>query len=381
MLALLLASGCHEAPSLTARWRSDPDQAAAEIAALPPTEQLAAVETILLVDPAGVGPLCGVLPEGDARLRCRTVQTRPHLWRGDAVPATTALPSPLAGTPPSTGRCDDLANPTVCWSRHAVGRASAGDAGGAAGGCLAIAAEPWRSECMFQSAETLLEARGLDRYPDAVSLCALSEAFVTDCLEHGVAQLAARAPATPGGDWQPVRAAAEMITAHWQDIAPRQGRQQREALWALASALVYVEAPTISSAPLEVLPVEAHPHIRAAMAWRLLRLSDSADLDTLTARLADTPLEDSMPPARQPRALVGLPDSWGDAVPPVDAKTTTWMGISTRVVSPEATVDGTIALLEAAARQPGREDLIGQALAHTDPLVAWTAQRLRDPQR
>ncbi|MDG1481208.1 MAG: hypothetical protein P8R54_16570 [Myxococcota bacterium] len=380
MLALLLAVGCSGAPSLTERWRADPDRVAAEVAALPPTEQLAAVESILLTDPAGVGRLCGSLPEGDARLRCRTVQTRPHLWRGDAVPPP-ALPSPLADTPPSTGRCDDLDNPTVCWSRHAAGRASAGDAQGAAAGCHAIAAGQWRAECMFQSAETLLESRGPDLYSDAVSLCALSGAFVTDCLEHGVAQLAGRAPATPGGDWQPIRAAAEMITAHWQDIAPRQGRQQREALWALASALVYVEAPTVSSAPLAVLPLEAHPHIRAAMAWRLLHLSSSADLSTLTARLADAPSADSMPPVRQPRALVGLLDTWGEAVPPETATTTTWMGISTRVVSTEATVDGTIALLEAAARQPGQDHLIKQALAHADPLVVWTAQRLRDPQR
>lgn len=376
MLALLLGLGCTETPpTLTERWRSDPDRVAAEIAALPPPEQLAAVEAILLADPEGVGRLCGGLPEGDARLRCRTVQTRPHLWRGGAASAPS-LPSPLADTPPATGRCDDLDSPTLCWSRHATGRASAGDAEGAASGCLAIAAGQWREECMFQSAETLLEARGPDRYADAVSLCALAGPFVTDCLEHGVARLAARAPATPGGDWQPIRAAAETITAHWQDIAPRQGRQQRAALWALASALVYVEAPAISSAPLAVLPEEAHPHVRAAMAWRLLHLSPGTDLAVLTARLDDASEADSPPPARQPRALVGLPDAWGAAEPPVGAETTTWMGLSTRVVSPDASADGTIALLEAAARQPGQAHLIVQALDHADPLVAWTAQRL-----
>jgi hypothetical protein len=371
-----LACGADE-PALTDRWREDPDRVAAEIAALPPPEQLAAVEAILIADPQGVGRLCGGLPEGDARLRCRTVQTRPHLWR-DGSASTPLIPSPLSDTPPATGRCDELDNPTVCWSRHAAGRASAGDVEGVAAGCMAIAAGQWREECMFQSAEALLVSRGADRYPDAISLCALSGAFVTDCLEHSVARLAARAPTTPGGDWTTIIAAAEVITTRWQDAAPRQGRSQREALWALSTALVYVEAPAVSGAPLAVLPEEATPHVRAAMAWRLLQLHPGEDLapliDQLTTAFATH--QDTTPPTRQPRALVGLWDGWGDVKTPDGATTTTWMGLSTRVVSPDPTADGVVVLLEAAARQPGQGHLIPQGLSHPDPLVAWTAKRL-----
>ena len=368
---------CGEAePPLAERWHTEPDSVAAEIAALPPVEQLAAVDAILLTDPQDAGQLCGALADGPARSRCRSVQRRPHLWRS-STSASPAISSPLADTLPSTGRCDEHATPTVCWSRHAIGRASAGDLDGAAGGCRAITSMQWQQECMFQAAEALLEARGADRYGDAVSLCALSGGFVTDCLEHSVATLAAKAPITPGGDWTPIIDAAEAITDRWQE-APQRGAAQRAALWALATALVYVEAPAVSGAPLTVLPEDAGPHVRAAMAWRLLALSPGGDLATLTASLqqAVATHQDTTPPTAPRRALVGLPDLWADAQPPAEAEVVTWMGLSQRVVSPDAEADAVIALLEAAARQPGRRPLLAAGRIHSDPLVAWSAQRL-----
>ncbi len=375
MLALLLDCGSDE-PTLIDRWREDPDGVAAELAALPPPEQLAAVEALLIADPEGVGRLCGSLPDGDARSRCRTVRTRPHLWREDAA-ETPTIPSPLSDIPPATGPCDAHDNPTLCWSRHARGRASGGDAQGAAAGCLAIAEPQWRQECAFQSAEELLVARGPSRYPDAVSLCALAGRFTADCLEHSVARLAALAPETPGGDWRPVLDAAAAITERWQG-APRQGSQQRQALWALSTALVYVEAPAVSGAPLAVLPEEAAPHVRAAMAWRLLSLNPGEDLATLTDRLAQAAAthQDTAAPTRPRRALVGLLDAWGEAEPPQGAAEVTWLGVSRRVVSPDPDTDGVIALLEAAARQPGQQHLLAEGRRHSDPLVAWTAARL-----
>ena len=205
----------------------------------------------------------------------------------------------------------------------------------------------------------------------------MSGPFVTDCLEHSVATLAAKAPITPGGDWTPITDAAETITARWQDT-PQRGTAQRQVLWALATALVYVEAPAVSGAPLAVLPEEAWPHVRAAMAWRVLSLRPEADLATLTEVLRQSTAthQDTTPPTVPRRALVGLPDLWGDAQPPADAEVISWMGLSQRIVSPDPESDGVIALLEAAARQPGRSTLIAAARTHADPLVAWSAQRL-----
>ena len=363
--------------TLLDQWTADPTATAETIAALPPPEQLAAVEQVLLSDPQNAGQLCAVLQDGDARNRCRQVQTRPHLWRTTAAP-TARLPSPLADLSPLTEPCGRHSNPQLCWSRHSLGRAQAGDEQGAAAGCLAIEAGRWQEECMFQSAEALLESRGASRYPDAISLCALSGSWVSDCLEHSVALLAQQAPPTPGGDWQPVQTGAEMITARWQDAAPQQGRQQRHALWAIASALVYVEAPAVSGAPLSILPEESWPHVRAAMAWRLLALSPGASLSALSDGLtqASATHQDTVPPAVPRRALVGLPDMWGNASAPAGAEVVPWMNVSQRVVSPDPVIDGLIVLLEAAARQPGRRGLLEAGRDHPEPLVAWSAQRL-----
>ena len=375
MLLLILACG-EAAPTLAERWRSDPDTVAAEIASLPPVEQLAAVESILLADPQNAGRLCGALQDGPARSRCRDVQRRPHLWRS-STPDGPAMPSPLDNIPAATGRCDEHTTPAICWSRHALGRASAGDIDGATGGCRAITSAQWQQECMFQAAESLLAARGSERYGDAVSLCAMSGAFVTDCLEHSVATLAAQAPSTPGGDWTPITTSAAAITDRWQE-APQRGSAQRQLLWALATALVYVEAPAVSGAPLTVLPEDAWPHVRAAMAWRLLILSPTTDLVTLSEALkqAVTTHQDTAPPTVPRRALVGLPDLWRDAAPPDEAEVVNWMGASQRIVSADAEADSVIALLEAAARQPAHSALLDAGRAHPDPLVAWSAQRL-----
>ena len=105
MLLLLLA--CRDAPpSLAGRWAADPDGVALELAGLPPTAQLAAVEEILLADPENIGRLCAVLADGPARRRCWRIQTRPHLWRQETRPIP-ALPSPLDQIPPLTSPCGD----------------------------------------------------------------------------------------------------------------------------------------------------------------------------------------------------------------------------------------------------------------------------------
>lgn len=338
-------------------------------------EQLVALEEALLADPEQALALCSDVTAPNARERCARLRTRPHLWEPRPALQNT-LSSPYAQTPPLDAPCTDHAQPRACWSRFAYGQAAAGNMTAAAGACAAIEADRWREECMFQAGEAAAEHRLADGYADAIDLCALSGRFQRDCLSHAVSLLAEHAPETPDGDWQPTIHAAAAITTTWQRHDPQQGSQWREQLWAESLLYAYDRSLHLNGAPLDVLPVDAHIHVRAAVAWRLLTTQDVTSHDLMAwSAILETTLQDRNPATTDPqprRALTTIPP----LQPPSGEDTHNWLGVSRRQVSAQSVNDGLVCLLEAAARQPGSRSLLEAGAQHPDVSVQETAQRL-----
>lgn len=338
-------------------------------------EQLAALEDALLADPAQALALCAEVTTPNARDRCARLRKRPHLWQ-PRPEAAVDLPSPYSSTPALTEPCGQHPQPRACWSRFAYGKSAAGDMTAAAGACAAVDAGPWREECWFQAGEAAAERRLAAGYADSLAMCALAGRFQRDCLAHSVSLLAEDAPAVPDGDWSATIEAADIVTASWASIDPDQGRRWREQLWAEALLYAYDRSMTLNGAPLDALPDDADPHVRAAVAWRLLALhgTESHSLDgwaqvlheTTAGRDAAT-LDD-----RPRRALASIPA----LEPPEGPQTRSWLGVSRRLYSSDDATDQKLCILEAAARLPGSQPLLDAGTADDNASVQATAARL-----
>lgn len=347
----------------------------------PEPEQLVALEAALLSDPAAARALCDEVTAPAARDRCSRLERRPHLWepRPDAQPQ---LPSPYRDTAPLTAPCGAHAQPRACWSQLAYGRAAAGAMADAAGACKAIAEPQWQAECMFQAGEAAVERRLAEGYADGLALCALAGRYQRDCLSHTVSLLAQQAPPTPDGDWAPMASAAGTITETWAPIDPVKGARWRDRLWAESLLHAYDGVMTLNGAPADVLPEDAQPHLRAAVAWRMFALWEPAanDLqgwtDALSAALASrAPAQQSTRPRR---ALSSIPPM--NPPMPEEDGVLSWLGVSHRHSSPDPVIDGQLCLLEAAARRPGSRPLLEAARSASAPAVQEAARRLLDAQ-
>jgi hypothetical protein len=365
LLSLLLMLACDPAPPPLPPLsdRSEP-------------EQLAALESALLADPASALALCTEVTAPGAKDRCARLKKRPHLWQPRPEPARD-LPSPHTAAAPLTEPCGGHPQPRACWSRFAYGRAAAGDMGAAASACVSITEPRWREECMFLSGEAAVERHLASGYADGLSLCALSGRFQADCLAHSVSLLAEAAPSSPDGDWRPTIEAADTIEASWASIDPKQGARWREQLWAEALLFAYDRAETLSGSPLDVLPADAHPHLTAAVAWRMLSLPPPAqqDLDGWSAALGEV-LKTRAPVtmSRRPRrALTTIPALDPPAAGP---GVISWLGLSRRPVSDDPATDWRLCVLEAAARRPGGSALVEDGRDDPSPTVRASAQRL-----
>ena len=363
LLAALLACTTPEPPPPPLAERDEP-------------AQLAALEDALLSDPEQALALCAQVTAPAARDRCARLRKRPHLWQ--PRPAARDLPSPHAGAAPLEKPCGGHPQPRACWSRFAYGKAASGDVATAASACAAIDEARWREECWFQAGEAAVERRLAAGYADGLSLCAIAGRFQRDCLAHATSLLAEAAPADPSGDWAATIGSADAITAAWEGIDPEEGTQWRDRMWAEALLYAYDRAESLNGAPLDALPADALPHVRAAVAWRLLALQppDRQDLAAWEVTLGDAlasrkPAQRSQRPRR---ALTSIPDlSPPDAS---EAGVIHWIGVSRRRSSPDPVIDRRLCLLEAAARRPNGRGLVEAAASDPEPLVQQASQRL-----
>ena len=394
-------AACIEAQVLTLV-KTDPDSAAARLRALPPLERIAVLDAVMEQDAARAAELCPVLEPATAIDRCRERAARGHLWDKPRTAATTSWTSVHSGGLAAVPRVTPaLANvnplpPSECPEDHHQKRcirsvaqkaAASGDATAALAACRALPADTEQRECAFAAAERLIGADP-ERYAAASELCLVSGDFAGQCLGHlarGLARLAPPASQGAAEAWAPVALAADTVKARWAPVDAEYAPIAAQAVWSEATLRAYSLIDVVSGDPLDAVPPEAVPHVRAAAAARLLRKlpkgdHERRDLDSIVtevaAALAHRAPDDAS--SKRPQNPMGAVDLWPTDRPGDAAMTAIpYMATSRRTRADDPTADLTICVLEAAARSP--EDWSAQlreGADHTDPTVRWTAQRL-----
>ncbi|MFT4975983.1 MAG: hypothetical protein ACI8S6_001878 [Myxococcota bacterium] len=399
VIILLLGCGRSEersgAAELYSQWGSSPERLAVALSEREPAEaRLVLLTDLLLTHPElSAAGLCAHLPAGPERAHCSRISARPHLWSaaqeapasGRTHPLPQTLPSRLADTPPLAAEGCSGDRPVECASRQAAEAAGSGAVSQAAGLCRGLQGQRWAEECMFRAAERAVSGpAGLTRYADGVSLCALSGDFAGDCLAHLQAPALRAVPAStaPATAWRAVRRDAERIQGYWASIDPDFSAETLDRLWAAALLRAYSGAAQVTGDPLDALPSQAVPQVRAAAALQLMSSTTEggAGLQEWKTRLRAA-LEARSGTDGGARARQGqearLPDFWppGSSAPHGEIA---YPGRSRRAHSDDPDLDLLVVLLEAAARTPGpeRQALLREGAAHPDPVVRWTATRL-----
>jgi len=384
-----------------ARWPDDrPAVRAAVRGVADPTERMVLVESLTEAHPGETTELCRELPKGPVARRCDSLNARPHLWQIDiAAPEsggagagklfrslrlTEPLPSPWEGRAPRRGECGDVSRNT-CQTEVAMRWAQEGrflDAGQA---CLDIEVEKWRYECFFQAADASFRAERRVMSP-TIELCLGTGPYIPRCLGHIAVTLAGDAPradrsAEPA--WRALNASAQELRAATKHLAPVLAEPVVDRMWASALGRAYGSVPEVMGGPLNTLEPAAHPHLRAAAAWRLWQLEGGQTRDAAAwvvrvgEALAVRPEIVDSTPSKLPE-VVPATDYWGEDLPGEEAlPRIIYMADRLRAPHQSLEIDTLLCVLEAAAR--GEHDarpLFDEALGHPELVVRWTAARL-----
>ncbi len=368
------------------------------LAAMDPVHRLAAIVELTERHPGRTGHLCSLLERESDRTWCWRLNQRQHLRRrqqqaqdhersaagpgqADLTP-DPALKSAYHAVEPSLGSCDPGPEQAWCLSQAAIELASR-DPQGAAALCAAVESDVSRWECFFGAAEELAHRSEEERFLPAVELCLAAGQFKAPCLTHLVRRVAVSCGGAAASSAS-LAGLTEGARALEQALAARDARLAQEAscrYWAVVTELAFHQATELSGDAVDQLPEQAAPHVRAAVAYRLLeRELAQQDLGVLTGRLAEV-LErrgqELAPWPTQVRTGGGEP-SWTVDRPGDEAVPATCYRANSRRALAAGEADLAICLLEAAARlrAPASEALLEQGRSHDDPLVRWTAERL-----
>lgn len=419
---------------LVAMWQEDPKGLEARLTAIAdPLERLSYVNVLVESFPGETSDLCTILPEGEGRERCERISMRPHLRAGNTVgavkrteaeegagvavggsaasqsnaeitsasdasvqagPGMTLLipsnPAAFQSTPwdkvaAVDPTCENAMMATSCRTTASETAAKEGNAYAAAQACLANEPGQWRSECMFHAAEVLVSSVDPEDVGAALELCLGSGDYRANCFAHIAMEVAQLAPVSTNGQpfaWEAVKRAVQSLRA---DMAPRDpvlGDRIAERVWSEATLVAYRKAARVTGDPIDQVPAEALPHIRAAAAWQMVMLEGSEDRtlaqwnDRLKAALAlrvkggaEAAVE-----LQRPDAVTNL---WTELYPGEEIlRPVLYLGQARRVWSENPEADGLICILEALARRPGRP--IGpflDGLKSEDQALRWTAGR------
>ena len=293
--------------------------------------------------------------------------------------------APEITLPPAPSEaCAGAVAPQPCATRLARKAAARGDATGAAAECLALPTPRWREECHFSAAEAAVRLKRTDSYKNALLLCASAGEFRSNCYWHTGMAMSGAAPAAdaPGAaPWGQTREAVDEVRAAWDVEDEDFGEAVVQVVWGRALSEAMAVATTLDGTAVDVLPSDALPHLRAALAAESLRRdgAEKRDLATWVAelerRLGARTLEAE--PGQGPNRRMGVSskvDLWGEGG---DWPSVVYLGGSRRAVDPDQSVDLAICVLEGAARmEPPDAALIGQGLDHEAAVVRWTAERL-----
>ncbi len=368
-------------------------------------ERIGVISALVDHDPEGASAYCSLLPRSISRRRCEHVSGRSHLW--DPPKQTVGVGS-RAGIGPVSAQwgAGDLSPSSLIYTRgvsgsfgldvdphatawgRAMQAAEAGEVEPAAKACASIRGGlRWRYDCFFSAAVAHVEVWDRAHLSDTVALCGGSGTFRGLCLGAVVNALASAAP--PSDDADPLTWAPVMMRAYGLREALSDSPLQADALdrfWALVSWHSVAKATAMSGDLIDVLPLAAGAHVRAAMAASVLaRVDVPLDLgsavglvNTVLDRRANQGGQVAATPNVQHAGAVS--DMWPfDAPGEAHIAAVSYLGASRRTIASDPSTDTVLVVLEAAARlKPSWKSLIDEAKTHGDQRVRWTALRLAD---
>lgn len=367
---------------------TDPLEALSIINDLPGdlAQQLAVEQLLMNGPPLSLAPQsCEVLERQQARARCESLVSRPHLLRSESS-TTRAGPARTAETALEELRCMEAAegesHTPMKYALERVRFGSISPESDPSTICDCLADPVQRAECRFTAAELLIRRDGADALRPALALCDLERDLGRDCVSHiAESAIASATPICPGEerDWKLLFLGGLGL----QGDGGETGTVAEARRWSRVTTTVFDAGfclpPEIGAA----LPPAAAPHVRAAAAWWAVATSRktsslteqrAAAGEAIEGKLALVAEVDAAPRMSRGEALAQaapaptLPDGTSSRV---------YRVTKTRAYSEDRDADLTICLLEAAAHQ-GRElgPLLAAAEATDDLAVRDTIQRL-----
>ena len=351
--------------------------------------------------PAQASLYCDLLPRGLSQQRCVHVSGREHLW--SEVEETSDIAA-RAGPGPTHSRLRAVDIPFSDWIHvravpgafsgevdvHAQAWAEAIDAvhsgridevGPACAGVQA--GTKWRYDCFYSAAQAHVTRWGRANVNEAIKMCGAAGFYRGLCVMGVVRQLASSAPPSGVGDpvsWAPVLMAAHDLRKSVDQFSASEDILDR--FWAEVALNSVDKAVGVSGDLLDALPAGVAPHVRSAVALRVLSASDAPLSFSDATRVVANQLN------RRVSGRTGLRDErltidqdfW-----PIDREgeahlsAIVYLGVSRRTVAADPEVDTKIAVLEAASRlHPPWMEAIGMGKVDADQRVRWTAARLEE---
>lgn len=382
LFTLISCTSAPEGPDYIQRFGAAPEAVIAEVSAMPdPVRQEAAVIQLCEAYPGYTAQLCAALPDGPARLRCDRFNARPHLWSiTPDTPSTgrLGLPAPLLGmwqdtdADSSTCRADDHA----CLEARVRQLAPQDAIPDIAATCKAYVDRRLESDCFFAASELL--PYGPDLYPRAMRLCAGSGMYAHEC--HGHVLLRMRVD-----DPEPLSAARllqeeDAIARFWAAQSPDFAPEAIGLYWSTTMARDVGTVQPFPAALRGVLPQRLMPHLRSAVALRVINEDDPIETARAVMRGEPRDIPRAFMPPIMPEKTV-----WRGR--PADAPVSGWIFFNDvrggkRPVHADPDIDLHLAVMTAVAmRNPPRTALLEALQEDPRPTVSWAARRLLQPPR
>ncbi len=358
------------------------------------------MEMVTLQQPAVVQQrgLCERITDRRVRVSCQQVTNRPHLWEV-RDPGGRVLD--LDSARRCLGDCD--AGLPLLSCAIDLGMLSLAE-GSLAQPCDCLGEGELASECHFQVAERVLTQETSGSFGTALAQCVAAADYRRSCLSHVLETVGSKTPSMSswnGPPWREAVLRAEQFRKASSSVEPPMvGAAWNDVYWAVLMRHASPRGCAIPPELTALLPPEAMPHLRAALAWWFvggnlnagwdLEAWDRAFEQALAGREGEGSSCDSggnTIPSSPSIELGATPDgrcalAWRELgpdrqEPPSDIPCISFFGETMRPSSSAAEVDRMLAILEAVARRhPSPVPLLEQALLHDAPSVRWSARRL-----
>ncbi|MCB9795977.1 MAG: hypothetical protein H6741_25050 [Alphaproteobacteria bacterium] len=409
LVALLTLLGCRPAEALGPDCRTEGCLGAWAVQAWPeapeqvlerlreeqdPSIRLTVAMAVIEAHPRTGSRVCRVLPQGPVSRRCVNIADRPHLWtvtehdssenlrfNGEAVHNfEVEILDPYAELEPLWVSCEGAPRDT-CQADAALQAALQADMPLAARYCKGVGAGKWRSECFFDAAERLCGAARAGSCGGGARLCLGAGQFQVPCfieIASEISRLAPPATATDREAWAPFASTLAQATGALMRDNPELARRFEARVWAGAISRAYATAPAVGN-PMHHAPVGAKPHVRGAIARRLiLDASAASSLDEWAEAVKAAEASESGPPESPLPRLIQPVGLWQQILPQERSLARIpYLGEAIRALHPDPELDRLICVLEAGARHPTPLlALLEEGARHPDRVVRWTAVRL-----